>query len=90
MKKLTLALPLVALLMACGPAPQPKKPQYEEVRILLVNPPKHFRVMYRVIRTGEVHSTRSKHCNAWRRIKRGEHYIANINETGCDFVRSIK
>ena len=90
MKKLFLITSLAIGLMACGPAPEPSKPNYQLVKITYLNPPKHFSVKYTVLSTGERRETRSKHCGSWSRVKVGNSYYANINETGCDFIRSIK
>jgi hypothetical protein len=67
MKYLLLGL----LLVASCKEPEPRrytKSVQDEYEVTEVNPPKHFYVTLKNLRTGEVykHEYVSKHCNTWR------------------------
>ena len=77
---------------ACSPSSQSEnyEPQYERVKILYIDPPKHFRLKYELLINGHVYQVSSKHCSDWKRVSVGYIYIADVKKTGCNFVRSIK
>lgn len=78
-------------LFGCSKEPtQPHISNYQEIEILSIKRPKHFKMSYRIVSTGQVVETRSKHCNAWRSISVGKRYMADVNERGCYVIRSIK
>lgn len=89
MKKYLLLIPIIFSLSACEPPPE-TPPKYEKIRIIDIKPPKHFRVKYKILNTGEIRSDSNKRCSDWRRAKEGYVYIANTNKRGCSLIRSIK
>lgn len=90
MKNIFLAILTGLLITGCGPVQDPLPADFRTIKILEINPPKHFVLTYQILDTGQIVNTKSKHCNDWRAVRVGAAYIANVNETGCGVIRSIR
>lgn len=94
MKKLLVFIPLLfAVGCKSEKTPTPVSthtPQFEKVKILSVKSPKHFRLKYQVLSTGQIYTVGAKRCSSWRAAKVGEYYQADINRKGCSFTKSLK
>ena len=93
MKYLISTIALSFALVGCSnnnyPSPSPTKPVYEKVEILEVDPPKHFRLQYKVLSTGATYRVSSKHCSTWKNAEVGKTYTADITQSGCNFTKSL-
>lgn len=93
MKYLIIVLALIPTLVGCSnnnymPSSSPK-PVYEKVEILEVDPPKHFKLKYKVLSTGVILSVHSKRCSTWKNAEVGKTYIADITKSGCAFTQTL-
>lgn len=51
------------------------------ITVTEVQPPKHFRVMYKINETGETGQLYSKHCSTWPNVKVGNQYTLDVGHT---------
>ena len=66
------------------------KPNYQQIRIDRIKRPKHFKITYTIVSTGQQITKSNKHCNDWSRVTVGKYYTADINlDSGCEVIRSI-
>lgn len=63
--------------------PEPIPVHWEKSEIIKINYPKHFKMTYVVLSTGEVKSASSKHCSKSRNYVVGDIVILNTNSSGC-------
>lgn len=93
MKLLISTLALSFALVGCSNdnyvSSPPPKPVYEKVEILEVDPPKHFRLQYKVLSTGATYRVSSKRCSTWNNAEVGKTYVADITQSGCYFTKSL-
>lgn len=83
MKNLLIVCMAIAFWGCSYEPPPPPAQDWQKIRIDDIDYPKHFRMSYTVLSTGEVRRAYSKHCSKSRDYEKHDVIVVDVNRTGC-------